>query len=77
MGETFFSIDRCITDPAQLSDVDALLAAVRSDPLPAPEDDPEPEAPLAPEPIGDEGAAYFGTWRGTTMEMEGAAYDLS
>ena len=77
MGETFFSIDRCITDLAQLSDVDALLAAVRSDPLPAPEDDPEPEAPLAPEPIGDEGAAFFGTWIGTSLEMDGATFSFA
>ena len=69
-----FPLENCITDPAQMPDVDALLAAVKSDPMPEPE--PEPED-VVPQPVGDEGAAYFGTWRGTTMEMEGATYDLS
>ena len=69
-----FPLDKCITDPALMPDVDALLAAVKSDPMPEPE--PEPEI-VVPQPIGDEGAAFFGTWRGTTIEMEGTAYDLS
>ena len=71
-----FPLENCITDPAQMPDVDALLAAVKSDPMPEPEPEPEPEI-VVPQPIGDEGAAFFGTWRGTTMEMEGTAFDLS
>ena len=71
-----FPLENCITDPAQMPDVDALLAAVKSDPMPEPEPEPEPEI-VVPQPIGDEGAAFFGTWRGTTIEMEGTAFDLS
>ena len=77
MGETFFTADRCITNPAQRPDVDALLAAVESAPMEPPEEDDEPEAELEPVPIGDEGAAFFGTWTGVSMEMDGTAYSFS
>lgn len=71
-GSSGFRMEDCITAPDQLPDADALLAAVKSDPIPA----PEPETELTPVPVGEEGAAFFGTWYGTTMEMEGEVIRL-
>lgn len=69
-----FRLEDCITDPAQMPDVDALLAAVQSAPMPT----PEPTATPAPAmPIGDEGAAYFGTWQAETMDMDGVVFNVA
>ena len=69
-----FRLEDCITDPALLPDVDALLAAVKSDPMPEPTPEPTPEPAR---PVGPEGAAFLGSWHGVAMEMEGATYNLS
>ena len=74
-GSAAFAYENCITDPARMPDVDALLAAVKSDPMPEPEDEPEIE--IEPTPIGEEGAPFFGVWNGTTIEMEGETFNLS
>ena len=75
-GDDFFSLDRCITDPAQLPDVDALLSAVESAPMEAP-DEEEEEEERAAVPVGDEGASYFGIWIGVSMEMDGDSFSFS
>ena len=41
-GVEYFALEDCITDPAQLPDVDALLAAVKCDPMPEPTPAPTP-----------------------------------
>ena len=64
----------CLTEPAQLPDVSALLAAVRSTPMPT----PEPTATPAPAmPVGEAGAPFVGSWYCTQMEIEGTALDPS
>lgn len=63
-----------ITDPALMPDVEALLAAVKSDPMPEPT--PAPTAAPA-EPVGEEGAAYLGTWNVEAMEMDGEVYSAA
>ena len=73
-GEPLWSMEQCITDPAQLPDVDALLAAVKCDPMPMPEPTAEP-APAVP--VGEEGKPFFGTWTGTEMDMGGEIMKLS
>ncbi len=65
-----FELSKCLTNPADMPDVDALLAAVKSDPMPA----PEPEIAV---PIGEEGAAFFGTWSAETMDMGGEIYNVA
>lgn len=72
-GETVWSLDKCITDPALLPDVDALLAAVAREPMAAPEPEPAPEAV----PVGEEGAPFFGTWQGVEIIMGGEVHSLS
>lgn len=66
-GSAAFALASCITDRAQMPTVDALLAAVKSDPLPAPTPEPTPA-----QPVGAEGEPYLGTWHGVSMEMEGS-----
>ena len=73
-GSAAFSLEQCITDPAQMPDVDALLAAVKSDPMPEPTPEPTPEPA---QPIGEEGAAFFGTWNGVSMEMDGSTISMA
>ena len=73
-GEAVWSLEKCITDPAQLPDADALLAAVKRDPMPMPEPTAEP-APAVP--VGEEGKPFFGTWTGTEMDMGGEIMKLS
>ena len=73
-GSEAFSQAACITDPSLMPDVDALLDAVRSDPMPEPEPEPEPEPA---QPVGDAGAPFLGTWHGVSMEMEGMAISFS
>ena len=73
-GSVAYDWNACITDPALLPDVDALLAAVKSDPIPAPTPTPEPEPA---KPIGEEGAAFFGTWYAETLEMEGMVFNAA
>jgi len=74
--EELWSLEQSITDPAQMPDVDALLAAVKCDPMPMPE--PEPIAEPAPAvPVGEEGKPFFGTWSGTEMDMGGEIMKLS
>lgn len=75
-GSDVFALEDCITSADEMPDVNALLSAVKSDPIPEPETTPESE-PLTAEPIGEEGAAYFGTWYGTTVEMDGEVYSMA
>jgi len=73
-GEPVWSLENCITDPALMPDVDALLAAVEREPMA----EPEPEAPAVPAvPVGEEGAPFFGLWIGTEMDMGGEVMSLS
>ncbi len=69
-GSVVFDQNAVITDPALLPDVDALLAAVKSDPMPEPE-------PVVAVPVGEEGAAYIGTWQADIMEMDGESYSVA
>ena len=69
-GSAVFDQSAVITDPALLPDVDALLAAVKSDPMPEPE-------PVVAVPVGEEGSAYIGTWQADIMEMEGESYSVA
>lgn len=73
-GAACFDAGRCITDPAQMPDPAALLAAVESEPMPelTPRPTPEPARP-----VGAQGAAFIGEWRGVSMEMEGARLSFS
>ena len=82
LESVYFGPD-CVIDPdafgyasptvlTELPNVDALLAAVRSDPLPKPTEAPMPEA----EPVTDPAAeAFLGAWTLTTVQMDGL--DLS
>ena len=73
-GTEAFAQAACLTDPAQLPDVSALLAAVRSTPMPT----PEPTATPAPaRPVGEAGAPFVGSWRCTQREIEGSPFDPS
>ena len=73
-GDESYPYEDCITDPAQLPDVDALLAAVKCAPMPT----PEPTATPAPaRPVGAEGEPFLGTWSGMSMEIEGTEYSLT
>lgn len=67
-----FELENCLTSHDQMPDVDKLLEAVKSDPIP----EPEPETELVAVPVGEEGKAFFGTWYGTTMEMGGEVLEL-
>ena len=72
-GVEYFALEDCITDPAQLPDVDALLAAVKCDPMPEPTPAPTPEPAL---PVGAEGEPFFGEWHGMSMEMDGETFSF-
>ena len=72
-GVEYFALEDCITDPAQLPDVDALLAAVKCDPMPEPTLAPTPEPAL---PVGAEGEPFFGEWHGMSMEMDGETFSF-
>ena len=72
-GVEYFALEDCITDPAQLPDVDALLAAVKCDPMPEPTPVPTPEPAL---PVGAEGEPFFGEWHGMSMEMDGETFSF-
>lgn len=72
-GVEYFALEDCITDPAQLPDVDALLAAVKCDPMPEPTPAPTPELAL---PVGAEGEPFFGEWHGMSMEMDGETFSF-
>ena len=73
-GSEAFALADCITAPAQMPDVDALLAAVRSDPMPI----PEPTATPAPAmPVGEEGVPFLGTWHADTMVIEGVTLNAA
>ena len=73
-GSSVYEPENCITSPDQMPDVDKLLEAVKSDPIPEPEPETEPEQTAVP--IGEEGTAFFGTWYGTTMDMGGEVCSL-
>lgn len=73
-GSVAFDQNSCITDPALMPDVEAMLAAVKSDPMPTPE--PTIELTEAT-PVGEEGAAYVGKWQAETIEVEGETYPAS
>ncbi|MGN0996812.1 MAG: leucine-rich repeat domain-containing protein [Candidatus Ventricola sp.] len=69
-----FPLERCLTDPAQMPDVNALLAAVESEPLPT----PAPTAtPMPAMPVGEEGAAFFGAWTAQALDMGGELLPLA
>ena len=69
-----FSPEQCITDASMMPNVDALLAAVKTEPMPT----PEPTATPAPAvPVGPEGEPFLGTWIGQTMEMDGSTFSLA
>ena len=73
-NESLWSLASCITDPALLPNVDALLSSVKLDPMPTPEPAATPEPAM---PVGEEGAAFFGTWHGVEMDMGGKLMKLS
>jgi len=73
-GETVWSLDKCITDPVLMPDVDMLLTAVEREPMVQ----PEPESPSIPAvPLGEEGKDFFGLWIGSEMDMGGEVMKLS
>lgn len=73
-GEAAWALERCITDPDGMPDAEALLAAVKREPMAA----PEPTALPAPAvPVGEEGKDFFGLWIGTEMDMGGEVMQLS
>lgn len=74
-GSQCFSLAQCITDAAQMPDVDALIQAVRSDPMPTPEPTATPSPAPVARPIGAEGEAFLGTWILESVEMGGEAFD--
>ncbi len=72
-GQALWSFDKCITDPALMPDVDALLENVKCEPMSA----PEPEPALVPAaPVGEEGKAFFGLWNGVEMIYGGESMDM-
>ena len=72
-GSEAFNQDNCITDPALMPDVDALLEAVKSEPLaPAATD-----APVIPSTSTGDITPFLGTWLGETIEMDGEVIDLA
>jgi hypothetical protein len=73
-GEPLWSLEKCITDPALMPDIDALLESVKCDPMPEPEPEPTPEPAV---PVGEEGKPYFGIWNGVEMIMDGYAMNFS
>ena len=74
-GSEAFAPDDCITDPALMPDVDALLEAVKSEPLaPAPA---ATTAPSAPTTATGDITLFVGTWLGDTLEMDGSEMSLS
>ncbi|MGN0801548.1 MAG: leucine-rich repeat protein [Candidatus Faecivicinus sp.] len=72
-GVEYCTYADCITDPAQLPNVDALLAAVKCDPMPEPTPAPTPEPAR---PVGAEGEPFFGEWNGVSMEMDGSLFSF-
>ncbi len=63
-----------ITDPALMPDVETLLTTVKSDPM----GEPTPAPAAAPaDPVCEEGAAFVGTWKAVSMEMEGEAFAMA
>ncbi len=74
IGCSNFDLSKCITDPALMPDLDALLEAVKSDPI----SEPTPAPTAAPAmPVGEAGAPYVGVWNAVTLEMEGEAYSVA
>lgn len=66
------SASDCITDRAAMPDVDALLAAVKSEPIPEPETEPPFELP----PFDAQAAAPFiGNWRMSFIMFDDTQYD--
>lgn len=73
-GEALWELGKCITDPAQLPDVDALLKRVEMEPIPT----PEPASTQQPAvPVGAEGEPFFGVWNGVEMIMDGQSLNLA
>jgi len=73
-GEPLWSLDKCITDPALMPDINALLASVKRDPMPEPTPEPTPVPAM---PVGEEGKPYFGVWNGMEMIMDGESLNLT
>ena len=69
-----FDQSKCITDPALMPDVEALLTAVKSAPMPEPTPEPTP-APAVP--VGEAGAPYVGLWQADILEMDGESYPVA
>jgi len=72
-GSAAFQQSACITDPALMPDVDALLEAVKREPMAL----PEPTAAPVAVPVGEEGAAFFGVWKGTELSIGGDSYSFA
>ena len=69
-----FDQSKCITDPALMPDVETLLLAVKSDPMP----EPTPVPTSAPAvPVGEAGAPYVGKWQAESIEMEGEMFSVA
>ncbi|MBQ2954919.1 MAG: leucine-rich repeat domain-containing protein [Clostridia bacterium] len=73
-GDTVWSMEQCITDPALLPDIDSMLEAVKREPMAEPEPEATPEPAV---PVGEEGKDFFGLWIGTEMDMGGEVMKLS
>ena len=73
-GEPLWSFEQCITDPARIPDIDALLENVKRDPMPKPTPKPAPAPAM---PVGEEGQPYFGVWNGVEMIMDGDSLMLA
>jgi len=72
-GETVWSLDKCITDPALMPDVDTLLAAVEREPVAV----PEPTAAPVAIPVGVEGEPFVGLWHGVEIVIGSETYSFA
>ena len=72
-GTEAFALERCIMDSAQMPDVQALLEAVKSEPMPVPEPDPQENFGSG----GEEGEPGSGIWKIASIAAKNAALDLA
>jgi len=73
-GSISFEQSACITNPADMPDVAALLERVKREPMPEPTPEPAPEPAV---PVGEEGLPFFGVWNGLEMIMDGESVKLA